>query len=381
MEWIVEILWATLRILKEPLLFYSILVAIILGFWRVKKERESFHVHLQDSFFEIREAWKYGWIAGIVLSIVVIGVGFVLPSQFFTLVTIATLVLSLTLQVRLLSPAYTISLVVFASFLPFINDKFPIDNRSLCAAVIVMSLLLFAEARLIVRSGGENTSPRLVKGNRGLMVGIHIAKKLWVVPMFMLLPGEQLVSFASWWPYVTMGGNTYALILFPFFIGFSERIQSDLPRATVKETGRKLFLLAFVILLLAIGGIFYFPLVLIASAVAIFGREYITFKKHASNTDYSFFTQRSQGLVILGIIPKSPAEEMLLEVGELIVKVNGVVINNQKEFYALVQENGSFCKLEVVNVNGENRFAQTALYSGQHHELGVVFAHEERKWE
>ena len=42
---------------------------------------------------------------------------------------------------------------------------------------------------------------------------------------------------------------------------------------------------------------------------------------------------------------------------------------------------GAFCKLEVLDTNGELRLAQTALYAGGHHELGIVFVEQEHEWD
>ncbi len=54
-----------------------------------------------------------------------------------------------------------------------------------------------------------------------------------------------------------------------------------------------------------------------------------------------------------------------------------------EEFYDALQTKttGAFCKLEVLDTNGELRLAQTALYAGGHHELGIVFVEQEHEWD
>ncbi|MDF2662100.1 MAG: Trypsin-like serine protease, partial [Paenibacillus sp.] len=37
-----------------------------------------------------------------------------------------------------------------------------------------------------------------------------------------------------------------------------------------------------------------------------------------------------------------------------------------------------FCKLEVINTEGHSKFVQRALYSGDHHLLGVLLAPDEK---
>ena len=85
--------------------------------------------------------------------------------------------------------------------------------------------------------------------------------------------------------------------------------------------------------------------------------------------------------MILGIIPKSPAEKMALEVGELVTKVNGTLVKDEQGFYEALQRNAAHCKLEVLDTNGQIRFVQRALYEGDHHELGILFVQDDKKWD
>jgi hypothetical protein len=61
--------------------------------------------------------------------------------------------------------------------------------------------------------------------------------------------------------------------------------------------------------------------------------------------------------------------------------VNGHAVKTVEEFYQFLQKNRAFCKLEVIGFNGEIRFVQRALYDGEHHELGILFVIDEKKWE
>jgi S1-C subfamily serine protease len=112
------------------------------------------------------------------------------------------------------------------------------------------------------------------------------------------------------------------------------------------------------------------------------GREIITIRQRINDNAAAFyFSKRDQGLMILGILPHSPAEKMNLQVGEMIMKVNGQAVKTVEEFYEALQKNGAFCKLEVIGYNGEIRFVQGALYVGEHHELGILFVQDDKKWE
>jgi S1-C subfamily serine protease len=71
---------------------------------------------------------------------------------------------------------------------------------------------------------------------------------------------------------------------------------------------------------------------------------------------------------------------MQLSVGEIVSKVNGTIVHNEAEVYEALQRNRAHCKLEVLDVNGQVRFVQRALYEGDHHELGILFVQDEKKW-
>lgn len=85
--------------------------------------------------------------------------------------------------------------------------------------------------------------------------------------------------------------------------------------------------------------------------------------------------------MILGILLNSPASKMDLKVGEIISKVNGQSVRDEKGFYEALQRNRAHCKLDVLDVNGEVRFVQRALYEGDHYELGILFVQDEKKWD
>ena len=51
----------------------------------------------------------------------------------------------------------------------------------------------------------------------------------------------------------------------------------------------------------------------------------------------------------------------------------------KKVFYEALQQNRAHCKLEVLDVNGQIRFVQRALYEGDHHELGILFVLKMKK--
>jgi hypothetical protein len=389
--WLLELLKGVGRLFTQPLFYYGMALAFFVGWLRVKKERRHFHIRVYDAFHESKFLFVNGLLPGLVISVLMIGIGFVFPLDAMLVFSWITILLGLTLQLRLLSPAYTIGLTFFcASFLvkyegtkTFFSEQFAsLEKTNLSALAILLGLLLIAEAWLILRNGSVQTSPQLTKSKRGLYVGVHWAERLWFVPVLLPVPGEAITSWISWWPVFSANEQSYSFMLVPFLIGFSQRIQGMHPNDSVRLTGKRVRLLALVVSMLALISYWYAPLAIIAAAVAFIGREWIAFyQRFQDDSQPAYFSRQKYGLVILGIIPKSPAEKMALQVGEVIVKANGVAVKTEKEFYEALQRNRAFCKLEVLDRNGEVRFVQGALYQDQHHELGLLFVQDGKKWE
>ena len=91
-----------------------------------------------------------------------------------------------------------------------------------------------------------------------------------------------------------------------------------------------------------------------------------------------YFSRKQQGVMILGVIPDSPAEKMGLGIGEVIMKANGIHVNSEDSFYDALEINRAHCKLEVVDVNDQIRYVQRALYEGDPYKLGILFVLDEK---
>jgi hypothetical protein len=383
--WGLEVLRGIGRLFMQPLFYYGIALAVVVGWRRVKRERSHFHIRVYDMFQESKFFWRNGLAAGAVLSLAAVTAGMAVPRSAILLIALVMIAIGFTMQMRLLSPAYTIGLSFFVIILfghqPALQRLFPgLSGTNMTALVILLALLLLAEAWLILRNGAAETSPQLGTSKRGLVVGEHWSQRLWLVPVLLPVTGEH-PSPLSWWPLFPAGDDAYSFMLVPFLLGFSQRMQGMLPNVSVRLTGQRVLLLAAVVGALAIISRWYAPLSVIAAALALLGREWLAFfQHHQDRSQPPYFAKREQGLVILGILPHSKAEKMALQIGDVIVKANGVPVKTENEFYEALQRNRAFCKLEVVDQEGEVRFVQGALYEDEHHELGLLFVKERENW-
>ncbi|GHH97489.1 cell division topological determinant MinJ [Neobacillus kokaensis] len=389
--WLVELLKGTGKLFLHPVLYYLVFLSGILGVMRVKRERKNFHVRAQDAYFELRQLFPLGFILGLILSIIIIAAGVVVPFAAILFTAGLTILLSLTTNIRWMSPAYTVGTAFFAVVLfaqnnwtiPFFKKAFTsISDMVYPSIVFVLGLLVIAEGILILKNGTKGTSPKLAKSKRGQVIGVHEVKRLWMVPLFLLIPGEALQLPFDWWPVFHLGAERYSLVFVPFAIGFHQQIKGNLPPVAIERYGRQVITLGIMITLIAIAGYWYPIVSIIVAALAVIGRETLALMAYLKDDNRPFyFSKKNNGLMIIGIIPESPAEKMGLKVGEIITKINGISLKNEKTFYEALQKNRAHCKLDVLDTNGEIRFVQRVLFEGDHHELGILFVQDQRKYE
>lgn len=385
-DWLLEFLIGTGKMFLHPVFYGLLIFAAYLGVSRVKRERMNFHVRVENAYFELRQLLPYGLLIGLCLSVLIIASGIVVSFTVVVLTAAVSILFLFTTKIRLVSPAYTLGIAIIALVLmdwknwtiPFIKMD-QLSELALPATAILLGLLIVAEGILIHWNGKKGTSPMLINGKRGARVGAHEVKRLWMVPVFLLIPGDILQLPFSWWPAFAIGGETYSLLLVPFAVGIHQQIQGMLPAVAMKSHGKQVVILGIVTAILAAGS-YFIPIAAIGVVLlAMVSREVITWRLriHEKNLPF-YFSKKNHGLMILGILLDSPASKMSLSVGEIISKVNGQTVTDEKDFYEALQRNRAHCKLEVLDVNGEVRFVQRALYEGDHHELGILFVLDEK---
>ncbi|WP_347548797.1 PDZ domain-containing protein [Pseudalkalibacillus hwajinpoensis] len=382
-----SILKGLLSFLMHPLTYITLLGAFILGLSRVKRDRRDFHTRVHDVLDDLVFAIVPGFIMGAIFMIVNLFLGITLPLSITVALSIAGFFLLITGQIRFLSPAFVFILpVLLVEFYTPIDLGIErlnsiqngIDSVSMITPALLVGFLVLIEGILISRNAGKQTSPRLVESKRGKLVGAHEVQKLWLLPLFLFIPAGN-VEALSWWPLLQFGDQAYSFFILPFPIGFRKLIHHALPLPEMKNNGRQVALLGGIGVL--IGFVSYFLtiewLALLTLILMAVGRAAILLL-HRGKNKAAYFNERNEGLVILGILPESPADQMNLRVGEVISKVNGVSLGRGMDLYTALQQNAAFCKMEVLDFNGEVRFEQKALYNNTHHELGLLFVKDHR---
>ncbi|MGG4153021.1 PDZ domain-containing protein [Peribacillus muralis] len=388
-DWLIACMIGLGKLFLHPLLYISIAYCLFIGYLRVKRERHDFNTKVYRNTMELRSLLSHGLIWGLLLSCLTLASGMTIPLAAMLIMAGVTILAVLTMNKRIVSPVYTVGLTFFILFflydrelkLPILQDAINQLDRSIYPTlVILIGLLLIAEGFLIVSHGSKKVSPQLQVSKRGQPIGVYVSQRIWLIPMFVMIPGGQLPAPFDWYPVFSIGDMAISPIVLPILIGFKQKVHGMLPEQAIRAHGKKVGALGVVITALAIVGYWYPMLALITVILAIIGREFLHYSQRAMDERLPFYFSKSKlGVQILGVIPQSPADKMGLVKGEVISKINGVIVREEEELYRALQINRAHCKLEVIDNNEQIRFVQRALFDGEHYELGILFVDDQLK--
>ncbi|CAG7656097.1 PDZ domain-containing protein [Paenibacillus allorhizosphaerae] len=380
-------LHALLQLLLHPFYYVGILFIVLQYRRQIALERKLFSTRLHSLLSETWRTVLWGLIGGVFASVVMAAVGATLEPNAILVLWLISMVLLL-IKVRFLCWAYAVGAIgilqaVTLGLAPLGNHAAlswiadALRHISMPALLALVAVLHLVEAIYVRRQGTRFGTPMFYESKRGKIVGGYHLQGFWPVTLFLLVPLQGAGNALPWTP--LLGGDLWqsgwTIIGFPVMIGFAEMTMSRLPRDKVRISSNLLLLYAVALLamawLAALWPIFIVP----ACVLCILLHEAIIWYSRWDETArIPFFVHGSKGLKILGILPGSAAEELGLLVGETVHKVNGVPVRSKQELHQAMQSNSAFCKLEIINLAGESKFVKRAMFSGEHHQLGIILA-------
>lgn len=372
------------RFFINPLLYIALIAAIFLGYFRVKKERKLFRSRIVWGGREFGDLLKDGILFALLLSVLFSGIGLTVPLQWLVALSLVSAVIVISGIYQLGSFVYlAIGAVCFGWLLNHYGWTIPfglfdfggyaVAWNWLLPVALITGALVFVEGWLVARRGSEASSPRTEKTARGLTAVYYKTKRLWLIPLLVVVPGELMGSYLPYWPQFPIGESSFSFILFPAVIGFGSRARRTLPGYLYPKHGKRIWLLGLAIITLALFSFIWEPMALIALAAGAAGRAAISLlTMFNENKGNHAVAPQSSGVMIVDVLADSPAEKMGLVRGEIIRKVNGLTINNETELYEAIQVNAAHCRLEVLDHNNELRLRQHVIFRHDHYRLGLI---------
>ncbi|SDI31315.1 PDZ domain-containing protein [Planococcus glaciei] len=372
------------RIFVNPLLYIALIAAIMLGYFRVKRERKIFRTRIVWGWTEFSGFLKDGLKYAVIFSVIFAGAGLVLPLEWLAALSIISIIMVIS---GFYSAGSFIYLAAAAIGLVGLFDAngwslnlgftdfngYAIAMEWLLPVALLAGALVIAEGLLISKTGAASASPQLEKSSRGLKAAVYGSKRLWLIPLLLVVPGSLIEEAAPYWPQLPIGESSFSFILFPFVFGFQNRARKTLPVYLFPQIGKMTWQLGIGIVLLALLGLLWAPMAIVALVLGVIGRIAITvyFEQKERHGKHAV-TPKAEGVMIVDVLPDSPAHKMGLQRGEVIRKVNGLAVSNETELYQAIQVNAAHCRLEVLDHNDELRLRQHVIFRHDHHRLGLI---------
>ena len=374
----------------NPLLYYGLLCVVCIAMVRIKKERKQFSVKIYDISLEFEMVFKQGLILGLMLSVLTLFLGLTVSSSFALFLSIGFFLLSLTRYLQMLTPFYILSVSIWVGLsLYFLKDFLPqflqvplLSGKDFVNILPLLAILLFAEGFLVGRYGGKKTSPDYKKSHRGGRVGVHISRKLWILPLFLLVPSGDITSSFSWWPIMHTDVTNFSLVLLPIPIGYKMVAKGMYPEDLAVQYAKRVYIVAWLAVLGSVITYFYSFYEFIFIGIVGLAYVYLTIQLHYKNgKQRHIFSQENGGIKVLDILSHTPADLMGIEKGEMIVKANGEKVETMDELYDVLSRNRAYVKLEVRDRMNEIRHVHCSFHEGDHHELGIIAVKGKSKYE
>lgn len=375
---------AVIHLLIQPY-YYIALIFIALYYRRqVALERKLIHVKLHSWG---RETWRTVWtggVMGLIVSFAAVALGISLTYTAVACIWVVSLVLML-FRVRYLCFAYSIGVLGIVQFiLSFFPDVLQsgaagriagaLRGMDIPALLALAALLHLAEALLARWQGARLATPLFLAGKRGKVVGGYQLQAFWPLPLFLLIPSGAGISDLPWHPLL---GGGLGLVSLPVIIGFSEMTQGMLPGRKAARTSLRLLVYSIVLLSLSLLAAWWSPLTVLAALTALLLHEGLSWYSALEERSLSpIFVHPPAGRKVLAVLPDSPGQELGILPGEILLKVNGVLLTGAAQLHEALRMNPAFCKLEVLNREGESKYLQRAIYDGDHHQLGIILVPE-----
>lgn len=337
-----------------------------------------------------------GVCAAVVVSVISAFLGFTLTSATIYWLWAVMLILVL-IKSRFLSIIYSSSIVAILHLTATIIGPLPLENdiaaiyQSLLdinvGSLLVVSALLYLAQSLLVRIQFQQlVTPVYLSGKRGKVIGGYALQGYWPAPLLLFVPvsdqanGTFVFDATVAQPFfLDITAAAWILLACPLMLGVSQLSTSLTPKQLAIRTSKQGIIISVIAIVLAIGAWWLSPLLWVTAIFMLVATEvvqiYNTWKEAASSL---YYAQDDRGLKVLAIVKDSPAQQMQVQVGDIIVKANGISVHSLEQLYEAMSTNPAFCKLELLDEQGEIKFASRTRYADEHHQLGIILVPDQQ---
>lgn len=370
---------------QDALFFWVVVFLLAMQYGRMQRSKEAWFGNLGEPVWQhTAKAVANGLIGGLAGSFLMVFVGINLADIGIAWLWPLAVFLML-LHPRFLCFSYAGGLISLSSLL------FGVPQVDVSQLMALVALLHMIEAMLIYISGHLGAVPVYIKNKQGQVTGAFNLQKLWPIPIVALavmnIPLDQLagssINMPDWWPLIKPAGNidpdklTY--VLFPVIaaLGYGDLAVTTRPQEKSKKTSLSLFVFSFLLMSLAVLSSYYRQLAFFAALFSPLGHELVIWLgQRGELRGKPLYVQSGQGVRILDVFPNSPAAQLGLGSGDLILNVNGKDVNSKADFHSALEDSWGVVEVEWRKYPGKS-LQRNTVRKTLAADFGIILAPEE----
>lgn len=366
--------------LLNPILWLGLLAVFLIGYQRIRAERQQFSIAINSRYSEIGVFLKNGLIVGLLGSVVLLVLGITVDFTWLSWVLLLQMLGLLFCfwfwdsGITLVLCSLLVWLIPNFKFLPilFFQSKTSGTSQNLIpSTLLIVGIVLLGLGLILKQPSKAIISPQIKISKRGIRQASYHIRRLYLMPLFMIVPGDGFSSLFGNWPFFNIGQHQFSLLILPLIIGFNFHLKKRLP-AELQKMYKYYIAIGIELVCLAIfAKILHWSLFFIVLAlISVIGlRLYIAY---FLQTGHDYLVEPTKGIRVLAVQADTPAQKAGLYPGDIVLSVNDQLINSQVQFYEMAQKSGTFIKLRVQTLHKDIKLAETAIYKDSPHELGLV---------
>lgn len=334
-----------------------------------------------------------GIFAGVLITTIMSYLGIVFDeSSSVDLVFLASIIFMF-FNPRFICFSYSGAAIGFLSLVLSMSSKtFNLPNLDFLKidVVALMSMVAishFVEGILIILDGKTGAIPVFTNRN-GNIAGGFALRRYWIIPIaifFMIhdkssIANSWQISFPNWWPIIKSSIpfdvlKNAILTLMPFYaiVGYSSVTFTKSIKEKSIISGE--IVIAYSIVLFGMAQLASLNVAL-KFLVVIFAplahEGIIILQRYLENNGVPKYISSSEGIMVLAVAPNSPASEMGIKTGDLLVEVNGQKVESEDRIAEIMRECSNFIWLKIKNISG---VLEQVSYNKMNKDkgLGIVF--------
>ncbi|MBI6873237.1 PDZ domain-containing protein [Clostridium aciditolerans] len=294
---------------------------------------------------------------------------------------------------RFICFAYSGAALAFTSLmLSLVSSTFNIPNLDFLKIDVVslmtlIAVLHFVEGILIIIDGKTGAIPVFTSRDEKIIGGFAF-QRYWALPIaiFFMLHNNTAISttwqvpLPTWWPLVKssipveiLKNAVVALIPFYGMVGYNSITFTKDKETKTLMSGSLMIVYSIALFGLAQAAVLNLPLKFLVVIFAPAAHEaIIAFQRYVEVKGEPKFISGEDGIMVLAVAPNSPANEMGIKCGDLLVEVNNKKIENEEKIAEAIRECSNFIWFKVKKVTG--KFEQVSYNKlNDNKRLGIVF--------